>query len=96
MRRRPQEPRRVSSSAASDVYTGQPTGIAKTIKAAVDLLGVDAVSLGSDFDGSVETGFDTSELAALTQALMATGLSDQAIRQIMGENMIRVLRNRLK
>lgn len=73
-----------------------PTGIAKTIKAAVDLLGVDAVSLGSDFDGSVETGFDTSELAALTQALMATGLSDQAIRQIMGENMIRVLRNRLK
>jgi microsomal dipeptidase-like Zn-dependent dipeptidase len=73
-----------------------PMGVAKTIKAAVDLLGVDAVSLGSDFDGSVETGFDTSELAALTQALLATGLSEQAIRQVMGENMIRVLRARLK
>jgi microsomal dipeptidase-like Zn-dependent dipeptidase len=73
-----------------------PMGVAKTIKAAVDLLGADAVSLGSDFDGSVETGFDTSELAALTQALMATGLSENAIRLVMGENMIRVLRNRLK
>jgi microsomal dipeptidase-like Zn-dependent dipeptidase len=73
-----------------------PMGVAKTIKAAVDLLGADAVSLGSDFDGSVETGFDTSELAALTQALMATGLSEKAIRQVMGENMIRVLRARLK
>ena len=73
-----------------------PTGVAKTIHAAVNLLGVDAVSLGSDFDGSVETGFDTSELAALTQALMATGLTDVQIRKIMGENMIRVLRDRLK
>jgi microsomal dipeptidase-like Zn-dependent dipeptidase len=73
-----------------------PLGVAKTIKAAVDLLGEDAVSLGSDFDGSVETGFDTSELAALTQALMATGLADAQIRKIMGENMIRVLRARLK
>ncbi len=72
-----------------------PTGVAKTIKAAIDLLGVNAVSLGSDFDGSVETGFDTSELAALTQALMATGLSDDDIRKVMGENMIRVLRARL-
>lgn len=73
-----------------------PAGVAKTIKAAVDLLGEDAVSLGSDFDGSVETGFDTSELAALTQALMATGLTDAQIRKVMGENMIRVLRARLK
>lgn len=73
-----------------------PQGVASAIKAAVDLVGDNHVSLGSDYDGSVETGFDTSELAALTQALIDQGLSDQQIRKIMGENMLRVLRARLK
>ncbi|MFY0617933.1 dipeptidase [Shimia sp.] len=72
-----------------------PAGIAKTVKAAIDLLGEDHVSLGSDFDGSVATAFDTSELAALTQALMDIGLTEPQIRKVMGENMLRVLRARL-
>jgi len=72
-----------------------PAGIAATIKAAVELLGDDHVSLGSDFDGSVPTSFDTSELAALTQALLDTGLSDEQIGKVMGGNMVRVLRERL-
>lgn len=72
-----------------------PEGIARIIAAAVDLLGEDHVSLGSDFDGSVETAFDTSELPALTSALMAQGMSEAQIRKVMGENMIRVLRARL-
>ncbi len=72
-----------------------PAGIAKTIKAAIDLVGEDHVSLGSDFDGSVATAFDTSELAALTQALMDIGLDETQIRKVMGGNMIRVLRARL-
>ena len=72
-----------------------PAGVAKTIKAAIDLVGEDHVSLGSDFDGSVATAFDTSELAALTQALMDAGLSETQIRKVMGDNMIRVLRARL-
>lgn len=73
-----------------------PAGVAKTVKAAVDLLGENHVSLGSDFDGSVATAFDTSELAALTQALMDAGLSEAQIRKVMGENMLRVLRARLE
>lgn len=73
-----------------------PAGVAKTVKAAVDLLGENHVSLGSDFDGSVGTAFDTSELAALTQALMVAGLSEAQIRKVMGENMLRVLRARLE
>ncbi|WP_299419567.1 membrane dipeptidase [uncultured Shimia sp.] len=73
-----------------------PAGVAKTVKAAVDLLGENHVSLGSDFDGSVGTAFDTSELAALTQALMDAGLSEVQIRKVMGENMLRVLRARLE
>ncbi len=72
-----------------------PDGVAKTIKAAIDLVGEDHVSLGSDFDGSVSTAFDTSELAALTQALMDAGLSEPQIRKVMGDNMLRVLRARL-
>ncbi|MFA3917701.1 dipeptidase [Ruegeria hyattellae] len=82
----------------ADVTCGDitPAGIAKMIVAAVDVLGEDHVSLGSDFDGSVETAFDTSELAALTSALMDQGLNEAQIRKVMGENMVRVLRARLQ
>jgi len=73
----------------------RPAGIAATVKAAVDLLGEDHVSLGSDFDGSVTTALDTSELAAITQALLDANLTEQQIRKVMGDNMIRVLRERL-
>jgi microsomal dipeptidase-like Zn-dependent dipeptidase len=72
-----------------------PTGIAKMIVAAIAAVGEDHVSLGSDFDGSVETAFDTSELPALTHALLEAGVSEPQIRKVMGENMIRVLRERL-
>ncbi|QBF32442.1 dipeptidase [Thalassococcus sp. S3] len=73
-----------------------PAGIATMIVAAIDALGEDHVSLGSDFDGSVTTAFDTSEIAALTHALMEAGLTDARIRKVMGENMIRVLRQTLR
>ncbi|GHA54349.1 dipeptidase [Amylibacter ulvae] len=72
-----------------------PKGVAATINAAIKLLGEDHVSLGSDYDGSVRVGYDTSELAALTHELIALGLSAEQIRKVMGENMIRVLRDRL-
>jgi microsomal dipeptidase-like Zn-dependent dipeptidase len=72
-----------------------PAGIAKMIVAAIAAVGEDHVSLGSDFDGSVETAFDTSELPALTSALLDTGLTEVQIRKVMGENMLRVLRARL-
>lgn len=73
-----------------------PAGVTKTIKAAIDVVGEDHVSLGSDFDGSVTTAFDTSELAALTQAMLDAGLSERQIRKVAGENMLRVLRARLQ
>jgi membrane dipeptidase len=72
-----------------------PAGIAATVRAAIAAVGEDAVSLGSDFDGSVETALDVSELPALTQALLDAGLTEPQIRKVMGENMIRVLRARL-
>ncbi|MCX8508953.1 MAG: membrane dipeptidase [Rhodobacteraceae bacterium] len=68
-----------------------PAGIAKSIQAAVQLVGPDHVALGSDFDGSVTTSFDASELAALTQALMDAGLDEPTITKVMGGNMARFL-----
>lgn len=79
--------------AACDDIT--PAGIAKMIAKAVDTLGADHVGLGSDFDGSVGTAFDTSELSALTHALLQEGLSEADIRKVMGENMLRILRESL-
>lgn len=72
-----------------------PAGIAKTIIAAINVVGEDHVSLGSDYDGSVSVTFDASELAVITQALTDAGVSEAQIRKVMGENMMRVLRERL-
>lgn len=72
-----------------------PDGVAAVIMAAIEVLGEDHVSLGSDFDGSVATAFDSSELAALTDALLRAGATEQQIEKVMGGNMLRVLRARL-
>ncbi len=82
----------------ADVACGDiaPSGIAKMIRAGIEAVGEDHISLGSDFDGSVETAFDTSELPALTHALLESGVGEAQIRKVMGENMVRVLRARLK
>lgn len=72
-----------------------PKEIAAALAAAVALVGEDHVSLGSDFDGSVETHFDTSELAALTHEMLALGWSEDRIAKIAGGNMVRVLRELL-
>ncbi|WP_127900615.1 dipeptidase [Solirhodobacter olei] len=68
-----------------------PAGIAGAVSAAVALLGEDAVSLGSDFDGAVPEPFDVSELAAVTEALLAAGLDEAVIEKVMGGNMMRLL-----
>ncbi|WP_107498549.1 membrane dipeptidase [Thalassobius sp. I31.1] len=81
----------------ADVTCNQsPAGVASVIRQAIAVLGEDHVSLGSDFDGSVRTGYDTSELAALTHALINEGVTEPQIRKVMGENMLRVLRDRLE
>ena len=73
-----------------------PAGIVKTVRAAINLMGEDHVSLGSDYDGSVATQFDTAELAALTHEMLAQGFTQREIKKVMGENMLRVLRANLQ
>ena len=63
-----------------------PKGIAKAIIDAMTLMGPDAVALGSDYDGTVKTSLDTSELAIITQELMNAGMDETLIRKVMGEN----------
>lgn len=73
-----------------------PAGIVKTIRAAINVLGENHVSLGSDYDGSVTTHFDTSELAALTHEMLKQGFTQTEIKKVMGENMLRILRANLQ
>lgn len=66
--------------------------IVRTMRYVADLVGVDHVALGSDFDGTVTTPFDAAGLIRLTQGLLEAGFSETEIRQIMGGNVLRVMR----
>jgi len=72
-----------------------PKAIVNAIRYGINLIGEDHISLGSDFDGTVTTGFDTSELAALTQEMLNQGFTEQEIRKVMGENMLHLLQKQL-
>jgi microsomal dipeptidase-like Zn-dependent dipeptidase len=72
-----------------------PRDVARAIRHAVTVAGIDHVALGSDFDGAVSTPFDAAGLPALTDALIAEGFSDEDIARIMGANAIRVLQSAL-
>lgn len=77
----------------SDVVCGpSPADIAGSIRAAIALVGEDHVSLGSDWDGTVDVPVDAAHLAAVTQALMDSGLTETQIEKVMGGNMMRYLR----
>lgn len=69
-----------------------PASIAKAMKHVRDLVGIDHVALGSDYDGATTVRFDTSKLVQVTQALIDAGFSDAEIRAAMGGNAVRVLR----
>lgn len=74
------------------VCSTAPAAVAAAIAQVRDVAGIDHVGLGSDFDGAVTTGFDTSRLAAITQALIDRGFSDADIAKVMGGNVLRVIR----
>ncbi len=65
--------------------------IARAIKYASGVVGIDHVALGSDFDGSVKAPFDTSGEALVTEALVNEGFSDDDIAKVMGGNVLKLL-----
>jgi len=70
-------------------------GIVESIRYVTDLVGVDYVSLGSDFDGNVTVPFTSSNIEQLTYALTQAGFNQLQIRKIMGANILRLFREHL-
>lgn len=74
------------------VCSTSPRATAKAMKHIRDLVGIDTVALGSDYDGSTTVRFDTSQLEQMTQALLDEGFTPDEVRKAMGLNALRVLR----
>lgn len=68
-----------------------PAAIARAVHYVADLVGVDHVALGSDFDGAVRTPFDSAGLVHLTHALLDAGFDDGDVAKVMGDNAFRLL-----
>jgi membrane dipeptidase len=58
----------------------------------VELIGVDHVGIGTDFDGGggVEGCNDVSEMPNITEELLRRGYSEEDIQKIWGGNIMRV------
>ena len=75
---------------------GSVTDVVDHIEHAVRVAGVDHVGFGSDFDGIdvVPAGLeDVSCYPNITAELLGRGWDEQAIRKVLGENALRVLRD---
>jgi microsomal dipeptidase-like Zn-dependent dipeptidase len=61
---------------------------------AIDVMGIDHVGLGTDFDGDggVRGLADSSELINFTRQLLARRYSEQDIQKIWGGNFMRVMK----
>ncbi len=68
-----------------------PRSIARAIRHAVSVAGLDVVALGSDWDGATTVAFGADRISELTEALLLEGFSEAEIRAVMGENAIRFL-----
>lgn len=73
------------------ICSTRPEAAAAAIAYVRDFVGIAHVGLGSDFDGAVTTGFDASQVAAITQALLDRGFAEDDIAAVMGGNVLRVL-----
>lgn len=76
---------------------GQGLGpVVKHLAHIVDVVGEDAVALGSDWDGFIvptQELCEPSRLPVLTDALLAAGWKERAIRKLLSGNVLRVLRD---
>ncbi|EAZ80692.1 dipeptidase [Algoriphagus machipongonensis] len=74
-----------------DMAVGEPEleGIIESMKHVRDLVGIEYIALGSDYDGAVEVPFDITGLPLIVEGLMNAGFSEADIKAIMGENVKR-------
>jgi len=71
----------------------EPTieNIVKAIMHAVQVMGVQHVALGSDFDGATKTPWDTRGVIVITDALLKAGMSADDVSRVMGGNTLAFL-----
>ncbi|MCG2462712.1 dipeptidase [Flavobacteriaceae bacterium F89] len=74
---------------------GEIVDIVAAIKYVRDLVGIEFVALGSDFDGAATTPIDITGLPYLVQGLMDAGFTSKEIEAVMGENVKRFLLDNL-
>ncbi len=77
---------------------GTTAAVVDHVEYIATVAGVDAVGLGSDFDGMTMTPAgleDVSCYPAITDELLQRGWSETDIRKVLGENMLRVLEDAL-
>lgn len=82
-------------AAADPVPQGSLDKLVDHFDHALRVAGEDHVGLGSDFDGvaSYPVGLDeVSLLPNLTRALLARGWSEEVVRKVLGENLLRTMR----
>ncbi len=72
-----------------------PAGIVRSVRYGIDLLGVDHVALGSDYDGTTTVLMDAAEIPVLTHEMLKADFTKEEIRKVMGENAVRLLRDLL-
>ncbi|WP_425637468.1 dipeptidase [Algoriphagus yeomjeoni] len=63
--------------------------IIASIKHIRDLVGIEYVALGSDYDGSVAVPFDITGFPLLVEGMLKAGFTEQEIKAVMGENVKR-------
>ena len=68
-----------------------PRDTARAMKHVRDLVGIEHVALGSDYDGATTVRFDTGQLTQVTQALLDEGFTPDQIRLAMGMNALRLI-----
>ena len=73
------------------VCSTDPRDTARAMKYVRDLVGIEYVALGSDFDGATTVRFDTGQLVQMTQALLDESFTPDEIRAVMGGNAVRVI-----
>src|SRR5690606_16021986 len=60
----------------------------KHIRYVADLVGVDHVGIGADYDGGIETPVipEVSQLGIVTQAMMNDGFTNEEMKKVWGGN----------
>jgi membrane dipeptidase len=65
--------------------------VARAVRHAANVVGVEHVALGSDFDGAVTAPFDATGVVLVTDALLEEGFTEEEVGAIMGGNVFRLL-----